>query len=81
MATLREVLSIVFQVLQVSLTQVGWVHRELLVGHFQAVEARPLLEGKVQYVGVSDLKDYDVVLGVAKVGQAVHHRIKVTETV
>ena len=52
-----------------------------LVSHFKAVEASPLPEGEIQFVGIPNLEDHDVVLGVAEVGQAVHDGIEVAKAI
>jgi hypothetical protein len=49
--------------------------------NFQAIKARPLLEGKIEFVGIPDLKNNDIVLGMPEVGQSIHHRIQITKAI
>jgi|TARA_X000000950_G_scaffold288872_1_gene408030 hypothetical protein len=60
------------QVVKVGLAEMVGVDRVFAIFLFEAIEASPLTEGKVEFVGVPNLKNENIVLGMPKMGQAFH---------
>jgi hypothetical protein len=70
MASFDQFLSVFSQVFQICLPQVlriDCVTDSLL---FQAIKTSPRVEWEFQFIPVPDLKNYNIMLGVIKVGQA-----------
>ncbi len=79
--TLSKVFPENSQVFEIGLTKVVGIDGVFPLGLFEAIETSPLTEGKVEFVGVPNLKDKNVVLGVAKMSLAFHQGFDFGETV
>ena len=56
-AAFGEVFTVFLKVLKISLPEMRGIDRVLLLSVFQAVEAGPLLERKIEFIGVPNLEN------------------------